>query len=164
MFCYLKKILGETVDIPKGVEKIQDKHMSMLTKQPPGPKPAAPSDSTSSSSKKSDSNYCLWCWTIVGVFCGCLAAVFIAAVFLSLIAFFMEPVMEPQCEKIECELSNDDSSSWGHVSSPASIYHQDETGTTLVMPCDGIDLDEIGNEYQVDGAYKLCCRSPVSFD
>jgi hypothetical protein len=77
----------------------------MLTKQPPGPKSAASSDSTSSSSKKSDSNYCLWCWTIICVFCGFLAAVFIATVFLSLIVSFMEPVMEPQCEKIERQLS-----------------------------------------------------------
>jgi uncharacterized membrane protein YvlD (DUF360 family) len=140
MFHYLKKILSETVDIAKGVEKIQDNQehgielINMLTKQPPGSKPAAPSDSTFSSSKKSDSNYCLWCWTIVCIFCGFLAAVFIAAVFLSLIASFMEPVMEPQCEKIERQLSNDDSSSWSHVSAAASIYHQDETCTTLVMP------------------------------
>jgi hypothetical protein len=32
------------------------------------------------------------------------------------------------------------------------------------MPCDGIALDEIGNEYQVDGAYKLSCSPLVSFD
>jgi hypothetical protein len=76
----------------------------------------------------------------------------------------MELVMEPQYEKIECQLYNDGSSSWGHVSAGASIYHQDETGTTLVMPCDGIALDEIGNEYQIDGVYKLSCSSPVSFN
>jgi hypothetical protein len=76
----------------------------------------------------------------------------------------MELVMEPQCEKIERQLSNDGSSSSGHVSAAASIYHQDESGTALVMPCDGIALDEIGNEYQVDGAYKLSCSPPVSFD
>jgi hypothetical protein len=171
MFRYLQKILSETVDFAKGVEKIQDNQergvepINMLSKQPPGPKPAASSDSTSSSAKKSDSSYCLWCWTIIYVFCGFLAAVFIAAVFLSLIASFMEPVMEPQCEKLERQLSNDDSSSsWGRVSAGASIYHQVETGMTLVMPCDGIGLDEIGNEYQRDGAYKLSCGPPVSFD
>jgi hypothetical protein len=142
------------VDIAKGVEKIQDNQergvelLNILSKQPPGSKPAVSSDSTSSSSKKSDSNYCIWCWTIICAFCGFLAAVFIAAVFLSLIASFMEPVMEPQSEKIERQLSNDDSSSWGHVSAAASIYHQDETGTMFVIPCDGIALDEIGNEYQ----------------
>jgi hypothetical protein len=31
------------------------------------------------------------------------------------------------------------------------------------MPCDGIALDEIGNEYQVDGAYMLSCSPLVSF-
>jgi hypothetical protein len=72
--------------------------------------------------------------------------------------------MEPQYEKIELQLSNDGSSSWGHVSAAASIYHQDEPGTTLVMPCDGISLDEIGNEYQIDGAYKLSCSPPITFD
>jgi hypothetical protein len=35
-----------------------------------------------------------------------------------------------------------------HVSAAASIYQQDENGITL--PCDGITLDEIGNEYQVE--------------
>jgi hypothetical protein len=64
----------------------------------------------------------------------------------------MEPVMELQYEKIERQLSNGESSSWGHVSAAASIYAQDESGTTLVMPCDGIARDEIGNEYQVQGA------------
>jgi hypothetical protein len=76
----------------------------------------------------------------------------------------MEPLMEPQCEKTERQLSNDGSSSWSHVSAEVSIYHQDETDTTLVMPCDGIALDEVGNEYQVDRAYKLSCSLPVSFD
>jgi hypothetical protein len=78
--------------IAKTVEKIQDNQehgvelINMLTIQPPGSKSATPIDSTtSSSSKKSDSNYCLWCWAITCVFCGFLAAVFIAAVFLALI-------------------------------------------------------------------------------
>jgi hypothetical protein len=152
MFHYLKKILSETVDIPKGVEKIQDNQE------------CGENSTTSSSSKKSGSNYCLWCWTIICVFYGFLEAVFIVVVFLSLIISLMEPVMEPQCEKIECQLSNDVSSSWGHVSAAASIYHQDKTGTMLVMPCDGIALDEISNEYQIDGAYKLSCSPPVSFN
>jgi hypothetical protein len=66
MFHYLEKILGETVDIAKGMEKIQNNQehgvelINMLTKQPPGPKPAASSDSTPSSSKKSHSNCFLW--------------------------------------------------------------------------------------------------------
>jgi hypothetical protein len=44
--------------------------------------------------------------------------------FLSLLISLIEPVMEPQCEKIEHQLSNDGSSSWGHVSAATSIYHQ----------------------------------------
>jgi hypothetical protein len=72
--------------------------------------------------------------------------------------------MEPQCEKIEPQLSNDDSSSWGHVSASVSIYHQDETDTTLVMSCNGISLDEIGNEYQIDSVYKLSCSTLISFN
>jgi hypothetical protein len=33
------------------------------------------------------------------------------------------------------------------------------------MPCDGIALEEIGNEYQVvQGAYKLSCSPPVVFN
>jgi hypothetical protein len=74
--------------IARTVEKIQDNQeygvelMTILTKLPPGSKPAASSDSaTSSSSRKSDSNYCLWCWAITCIFCGFLAAVFITAVF-----------------------------------------------------------------------------------
>jgi hypothetical protein len=51
MIRYLKKIL-QTVDIARGVEKFQDNQkrgvelINMLSKQPPGPKPAASSDST----------------------------------------------------------------------------------------------------------------------
>jgi hypothetical protein len=33
---------------------------------------------------------------------------------------------------------------------------QDDDGIIVIMPCD-IAVDEIGNEYQVDGAYKLSC-------
>jgi hypothetical protein len=44
-----------------------------------------------------------------------------------------EPVMEPQCEKIERQLSNGESSSWGVTSAAASILDQDEDGTALVM-------------------------------
>jgi hypothetical protein len=171
MFRYLKKILSKTVDTAKGVEKIQDNHehgvelINMLTKQPPGSKPEAhPNPTTSSSSRISDSNYCLWCWTISCVFCGFFVAIFIAAVFISITISLMESVMEPHCGKIEHQLSNDGSSSWGPVSAAISIYHQDETGTTLVMPCDGITLDKIGNEYQIDGAYKLSCIPQISFN
>jgi hypothetical protein len=63
--------------------------------------------------------------------------------------------MEPQCEKIECQLSNGESSTWGVSPSAISILSQDDDGTTVIMPCDGTAVDEIGNEYQVDGAYKL---------
>jgi hypothetical protein len=101
---------------------------------------------------------------VICIFCGFVAALFIAAVFLSLNISLMEPIMEPQCEKIERQLSNGESFSWGHVSAAASIYAQDENGTTLVMPSDGIALDEIGNEYQVQGAYKLSCSPPVAFN
>jgi hypothetical protein len=76
----------------------------------------------------------------------------------------MEPVMEPQCEKIERQLSNDNTSSWGYVSASAFIYQQDETGTTLIILCDCIALDEVGNEYQVEGAYKLSCNHPAVFN
>jgi hypothetical protein len=46
--------------------------------------------------------------------------------------------MEPQCEKIERQLSNGETSTWGISSSSISILGQDEEGTTVVMPCDGI--------------------------
>jgi hypothetical protein len=72
--------------------------------------------------------------------------------------------MERQCEKIERQLSNGETSSWGVSSAAANILSQDDTGTTLIMPCDGIALDEIGNEYQIDGANKLNCNSPVDFN
>jgi hypothetical protein len=72
--------------------------------------------------------------------------------------------MEPQYEKIEHQLSNGESSSWGVISAAASILNQDESGTTLVIPCEGIALDEIGNKYQVDGSYKLSCNPPVTFN
>jgi hypothetical protein len=68
MFRSLRRLLNEMMGIAKTVEKIQDNQehgvelINMLTKQPPGSKPAASSDATtSSSSKKSDSNYSLWC-------------------------------------------------------------------------------------------------------
>jgi hypothetical protein len=32
------------------------------------------------------------------------------------------------------------------------------------MPCDGIAVDEVGNEHQVDGAYKLNCNPPTIFN
>jgi hypothetical protein len=121
-------------------------------------------DASISSSKKSDNPYCLWCWVVTCIFCGFIAALFIAAVFLSLIISLTDPVMELQCEKIERQLSNGESSSWGITSAAASILSQDDTGTTLIMPCDGIALDEIGNEYQVDGSYKLSCNPPVTFN
>jgi hypothetical protein len=77
-----------------------------------------------------------------------------------LIISLNDPILEPQCEKIKRQLSNNDSSStsWGVSSAAASIINQDESGTTLIMPCEGIALDEIGNEYQIDGSYKLVCN------
>jgi hypothetical protein len=101
MFRYLRKILSETMSITKGVEKIQENQergvelLSIFSKQPPGSYPAASSVSTPSSSGKSSSNYCLWCWTVTCIVCGFLAAVFIAAVGLSLIISLKEPIMEP---------------------------------------------------------------------
>jgi hypothetical protein len=89
---------------------------------------------------------------------------FIAAVFLSLIISLTDPVMEPQCEKMERQLSNGDSSTWGVSSSAISILSQDDEGTTVIIPCDGVAVDEVGNEYQVDGAYKLNCNSPTTFN
>jgi hypothetical protein len=55
--------------------------------------------------------------------CDFVAALFIVDVFLSLIISSSEPVMEPQSEKIERELSND--GSWGHLPAFSFIYHQD---------------------------------------
>jgi hypothetical protein len=160
------------MNIAKGVEKIQENQergvelLSIFSKQPASSVHAASSNPTPSSSVKSNSNYCLWCWTITGIFCGFLAAVFIEAVGLSLIISSKEPIMKPQCIKIEHNLSNSDSvsPSWGHISVSASIFHQEDSGTTLVMPCEGVALDEICNEYQIDGAYKLNCNPPVTFN
>jgi hypothetical protein len=141
MFRYLQKILSETMSITKGVEKIQENQEKgveliniLSSKHPPNSKPSVSSDPKTPLPKKSDNPYCLWCWIVICIFYGCVAALFIAAVFLSLIISLMELVMEPQCEKVECQLSNGESSSWGHVSAAASIYAQDENGTTLVMP------------------------------
>jgi hypothetical protein len=101
---------------------------------------------------------------IICIFCGFIAALFIATVFLSLIISLTDPVLEPQCERIERQLSNNVSSSnWGVSSAAASIISQDENGTTLIMPCEGIALDEVGNEYQIDGSYKLVCNPPTTF-
>jgi hypothetical protein len=170
MFRSLKRILAETLGIAKTVEKIQDNQehgvelLNILgSKQPSVSNPTTSSDS-SSSPKKSDNQYCLWCWVVVCIFCGFLAALFIAAVFLALIVPLTEPVMEPQCEKVERQLSNGETSTWGVSSSSISIMGSDEYGTSVIMPCEGIAVDEIGNEYQVDGAYKLSCDSPVTFN
>jgi hypothetical protein len=167
----LNRILKETLGIAKAVEKIQDNQehsvelISILSaKQSSVSKPISSSDSSSCNAKKSDNSYCLWFWVIICIFCGFLAALFIAAVFLSLIISLIDPVLEP--EKIERQLSNNDSSStaWCVSSAAASIINQDEFGTTLIMPCEGIALDEVGNEYQIDGSYKLVCNPPVAFN
>jgi hypothetical protein len=157
--------------IAKTVEKIQDNQehgvelINILSaKQSSVSKLASSPDASISSPKKSDNPYCLWCWIVVCIFCGFIAALFIAAVFLSLIISLTEPVMKPQCEKLERQLSNGETSVWGVSSTAVSILSQDEDGTTLIMPCDGIAVDEIGNEYQVDGAYKISCNSPVTFN
>jgi hypothetical protein len=65
---------------------------------------------------------------------------------------------------MEGQLSNGDSSTWGVSSSAISILSQDDDGSTVIMPCDGIAVDEIGNEYQVDGANKLNCNPPTTFN
>jgi hypothetical protein len=164
MFHSLKRILAEMLGIAKTVEKIQDNQehgvelLNILSTKQPSVSKSTTSSDPSSVSKKSDSPYCLWCWVVVCIFCGFVAALFIAAVFLSLIISLTEPVMEPQCEKIERQLSN------GETSTSISILGQDEEGTTVIMPCDGIAVDEIGNEYQGDGAYKLSCDPPVTFN
>jgi hypothetical protein len=170
MFHSLKRILAETLGIAKTVKKIQDNQehgvelLNILSsKQPSVSKPTTSSD-PSSVSKRSDNQYCLWCWVVVCIFCGFVAALFIASVFLSLIISLTEPVLEPQCEKIERQLSNGETSTWGISSSSISILDQDEEGTTVIMPCDGIAIDEVGNEYQVDGAYKLSCDPSVTFN
>jgi hypothetical protein len=151
MFHSLKRILSETFGIAKTVEKIQDNQehcvelINILSaKQPSVSKPTSSSDACISLSKKSVNPYCLWCWVIVCIFSGFMAALFIAAVFLSLIISLTDPVMEPQCEKIERQLSNGETSSWGVTSIAASILSQYDNGTTLIMPCDGIALDEVG--------------------
>jgi hypothetical protein len=113
-----------------------------------------------SSSGRSDNPYCLWCWivtcifcgflaglfiatvfssiviSLIGIFCGFLAGLFIATVFSSIVISLIELVMEPQCEKIKCQLSNGESSSWGVSSATASILYQDESSTILIMPCE----------------------------
>jgi hypothetical protein len=75
----------------------------------------------------------LWCWVVVCIFCGFIAALFITAVFLSLIISLTESVMEPQCEKIERQLSNGETSVWGVSPSAISILRQDDDGTTVIM-------------------------------
>jgi hypothetical protein len=123
MFHSLKRILSETLGIAKTVEKIQDNQehgvelLNILSsKQSSVSKPTTSSDS-SSISRKSDNQYCLWCWVVVCIFCGFVEALSIATVFLSLIVSLTEPVMEPQCEKIERQLSNGETSTWGVSSS-----------------------------------------------
>jgi hypothetical protein len=171
MFRSLNRILRETLGIAEAVEKIQDNQehgvelLSILSaKQPSVSKPSTSSDSSDSSAKKSENPFCLRIWVIICIFCGFLAALFIAAVFLSLMVSLTDPVMEPQCEKIQPQLSNGDSSTWGVSSSAISILSQDDEGTTVIMPCDGIAVDEIGNEYQMNGAYKLNCYPPTTFN
>jgi hypothetical protein len=170
MFRSLKRILAETLGIAKTVEKIQDNQehgvelLNILSSKQSSVSKPTTSSISSSDSKKSDNQYCLWCWVVVCIFCGFKAALFIAAVFLSSIVSLTEPVMEPQSEKIERQLSNGETSTWGVSSSSISILGSDEAGTTVIIPCDGIAIDEIGNEYQVDGAYKLSCGPPVTFN
>jgi hypothetical protein len=157
--------------IAKTVGKIQENQehgvelLNILSaKQYSVTKPISSSDTSISSSKNSDNPYCLWFWVVTCILCGFMAALFIAAVFIALIISLTDPVLEPQCEKVERQLSNGESSSWGVSSAAASIINQDENGTTLLMPCEGIALDEAGNEYQIDGAFKLVCNPPVSFN
>jgi hypothetical protein len=157
--------------IAKAVEKIQNNQehgvelLSILgAKQSSVSRPSTSSDSDIPPTKRSENSLCLWDWVVICIFCGFLAALFIAAVFLSLLISVTDPVLEPQCEKIERQLSNGDSSTWGVSASAISILSQDDEGTTVIMPCDGIAVDEIGNEYQVDGAFKLNCNSPSTFN
>jgi hypothetical protein len=165
MLISMFRILRETLGIAKAVEKIQDNQehgvelISILSaKQSSVSKPTTSSDTPVSPVKKSDNPYCLWCWVVVCIFCGFITALFIAAVFLSLIISLTDPVMEPQCEKIERQLSNGESSTWGVSPSAISILSQDDDSTTVIIPCDGTAIDEIGIEYQVDNTYKLSCN------
>jgi hypothetical protein len=91
MFRSLNRILREILGIAKAVEKIQDNQehgvelLNLLNaKQSSVSKPSTSSDFSDSSVKKSENPFCLWIWIIVCIFCGFLAALFIAAVFLSL--------------------------------------------------------------------------------
>jgi multisubunit Na+/H+ antiporter MnhG subunit len=100
MFRYLRKILSETMSIAKGVEKIQENQEQgveliniLSSKHPTNTKPSVSNDQNILLPKKSDNPYCLWCWMVICIFCGFVAALFIAAVFLSLIISLMEPVM-----------------------------------------------------------------------
>jgi hypothetical protein len=144
MFRSLKRILAETLGIAKTVEKIQDNQehgvelLNILgSKQPSVSKPTTSSDS-SSSPKNSDNQYCLWCWVVVCIFCGFLAALFIAAVFLSLIVFLTEPVMEPQCEKVERQLSNGETSTWGVSSFLFQFWDRMKMALLLLCPVRGL--------------------------
>ncbi|MDR1945050.1 MAG: hypothetical protein LBQ59_03015, partial [Candidatus Peribacteria bacterium] len=122
MFRYLQKILSETMSVTKGVEKIQENQEQdveliniLSSKHPTNTKPSISTDPNALLPKKSDNPYCMWCWVVICIFCGFVVALFIAAVFLSLIISLMVPVIEPQCEKVERQLSNGESSSLGHV-------------------------------------------------
>jgi uncharacterized oligopeptide transporter (OPT) family protein len=101
-FRSLNRILRETLGIAKAVEKIQDNQehgvelISILSaKQSSVTKPVVSSDSSSSNDKKSDNSYCLWVRVVICIFCGFFAALFIAAVFLSLIISLTDPILEP---------------------------------------------------------------------
>jgi hypothetical protein len=104
----LRKILSEMLGIAKKVEEIKDNQEQDVRMFPLQIQnvlyPQGTSSTHNSSSEISSTPYCLWCWVIVCIFCGFIAFLFIASVFLSLIISLTDRVMEHQCQKIEGEL------------------------------------------------------------
>jgi hypothetical protein len=78
-------------------------------------------------------------------------------VIVSAIAFFASPKEDSQCELLQSPTANQ-RRLMGELHNMVEIINQDENSTSILMPCNAVLGDELGNVYEMKGPYELVCE------